>query len=170
MAPRLLPALALALLAACPHRGPAPRTGAGPEVALVLPALDGGEVDLHAYRGHVVAVQFFTTWSLDAQEDVAELRALRAAHPDLIVVGIGMDPDGYALIAPWRDAVGIDWMIGLPTPELAAGATPFGQVPVVPTVFLLDRQGRIAYRHDGPLPRGEIGRVAAGLEAGGRRP
>src|SRR5512133_1021926 len=120
MALRLLPALALAVLAACPHRGPAPRAGAGPAVHLVLPALDGGEVDLAAYRGHVVAVQFFTTWSLAAQEDLGELRALRAAHPDLILVGVGMDPDGYRLIAPWRDVVGVDWMIALPSPELAA--------------------------------------------------
>ena len=157
--------LLLALLGGCPPAGTGP--GAGRPVELVLPALDGGDVVFASYRGHPVVVQFFTTWSLASQADQDQLRAARAACPDAVLVGVGIDPDGYALIAPWRDAAGVDWMIGLPTPQLAEGATPFGRITVVPTTVVLDRHGQVAYRHEGPLPRGELVRVVRSLETRG---
>lgn len=172
---RILLGTVLAALAACPRGGgdagpPPPQQGAW--VSLVLPALDGGEIDLVAYRGHVLVVHFFTTWSVAASLDVAELRRTRAEVGEaLAVVGVGLDPEGYKFVAPWRDAEQVEWMVALPTPQLTSGHTVFGNVmAVVPSTVVVDRQGRIAWSRRGQLARGELAKVVRSLEAAPGRP
>ena len=167
-------ALAIATLVAAGcgpgARGAAALPARGPEAALALPGLDGGTVDLGAERGRLVVVHVFTTWSLAAQADVAELQRVRDRRPGrLALVGVGLDPDGAVLIAPWRDGAGVDYPIALPGP-IAAGETPFGAVRAVPVTFVLDRAGRLAWRHDGPLPHGLLEQVVRNLETEGGGP
>ena len=93
-------------------------------------------------------LHFFTTWSLAAQVDVAELRRARDAMPpgSTMIVGIGLDPDGPRLVRPWRKAVGADWPITLPSDELAAGQSGLGRIRVVPTTVVLDGGGGLHLR------------------------
>jgi hypothetical protein len=175
-APRVTALVLAAALLACPGRGTklgvrAPGDRGAP-IELVLPALDGGEIDLASHRGKVVVVHFFTTWSLASQIDIAELqRARAAASPDeVVVVGVGLDPNGYALIAPWRDATGADYVIALPTQEVRSGTSSFGAVVRVPMTVVLDRAGRPAWRHADGLPRGVLAEVVRSLVAEGARP
>lgn len=149
------------------RRGPVVRAD-GPVVRLVAPALDGGELDLAAWRGRIVVVHFFTTSSLAAALDLDELRAARAAAApgEIVLLGIGLDEAGYAFVAPWRDAERVDWHVALPTAELRAGRTAFGDVMrFVPSTFVLDRAGRIAWSRRGQLARGELVEVVRSLEA-----
>jgi peroxiredoxin len=142
-----------------------PKLVDGDWVTLTLPLLDGGELELATWRGEPVVVHFFTTSSLAAQVDFEELRAARRALPSLRLLGVGLDPAGYKLVAPFRDAAGIDWAVALPTEGVVAGRSPFGDVMgAVPSTFLLDRQGRIRWEHRGQLPRGSLERALRELE------
>jgi hypothetical protein len=128
----------------------------GRAAELVLPSLDGDDVDLASFRGRPLLVHFSTTGSLQAQLDVEELRRTRAARRDLVVVEVALDPTRPKMIAAWANASQIDWLILLPTPGLVAGESPFGPIQVTPTTYLIDRSGRIVWRHEGGLPRGAL--------------
>jgi hypothetical protein len=130
----------------------------GAHAHAVLPSLDGGDLDLASYRGQVVVLHFFTTWSLAAQVDLGELRRVREALApgSVVIVGVGLDPDGSRLLRPWRDAAQADWPIVLPSEEVMAGESGFGRIQVVPTTIVLDGGGQVVWRHEGGLPRDEL--------------
>jgi hypothetical protein len=160
-------ALGLVLLACGPgaRSAPAAPVAPGTPVTLVLPLVDGGDLDLTTLRGHWVALSFVATWSLDAGDDVAELRAARdtLGKDTLDVVSVALDPQGYKLVAPWRAANHIDWFVALSTPELRSGESAIGQaVAVVPTTVLLGPDGTVMASWRGPLPKGAIVRAVRG--------
>ncbi|HUH03889.1 MAG TPA: TlpA disulfide reductase family protein [Kofleriaceae bacterium] len=146
----------LSLLAACggSPRGPAvPRT----PVTLSVPALDGGLIELTRYRGKPVVLHFFTTWDTGSQSDVDQLRAV--ASPEVVVVGIALDRDGRRLVAPWRSATGVTYLIGLGGSELQTNLPPIRSVP---TTVVLDARGVVRQRFDRPLHPAELTRALAG--------
>jgi len=151
---RAAAALAFVAIAACGGRQPGTRA-AGPPVALVLPAVDGGEIDVAAYRGHVVVVHVFTTWSLAATGDVPQLRDADARE-DTIVIGIATDPEGSTVVVPWRKALGVQYLIALADAPFRAGDSALGRVAEVPITFVLDRRGVVARRIDRQLVDGEL--------------
>ena len=146
-------ALALALaaaMAACGGGG-----ASGPRVAMIISALDGGDLDLARYRGKVVVLHLFSTWDLGAQVDVPQLETA-AAREGVAVVGIALDPQGYALVAPWRKASKVTYQLALASDAIRDGESPLGAIDVVPTTVVLDHQGRISARVERPLTSGEL--------------
>lgn len=162
---QVLVALALVLaLTACGGAGRGAAAGGvhdGEVLDGAWPLATGGEIDLATLRGRVVVVHVFTTWSIASDEDVAELRAARALAPDeVVLVSLGLDPDGAALLLPWRDAVGCDWPVAMPTQDVLAGESALGDVmALVPRTAVLDRRGRVAWSHEGVLTPGALPRV-----------
>ncbi len=165
MVPRPQALLAVVVVGAAACGGtqrPAADPTLGNSVDLVLPSVDGGEVDLARYRGRPLVIHLTSTSSLDAQSDIDELRRARARRHDLALVEIVFDQGAAKLAAPWANASGIDWSVLLPTAEVRSGASPLGAVRVVPTTLLVDAGGRIAWKWPGALPRGKL---AAALES-----
>lgn len=150
--------LGLALTAlGCGPRALRPRSA---PLALTLPALDGGELELRDLRGQLVVLHVFTTWSVAAQLDVEQLVAADAL-PDVTVVGIALDGDGRPLVAPWRAAAEVRYLITLADDTVRAGRSVLGPLPEVPTTFVLDEEGRIVTRRDGQLQPDELRRLLA---------
>jgi hypothetical protein len=151
----------LALLAACSRGGPARPRPASEPLDDVWPLVNGENLELANMRGSVVVIHIFATWSLGAEADLDELRAAMNAHPHAVrLVSLGLDADGPALLLPWRDAVGADWTIAMPSAAVRAGQTPLGDVMAqVPRTVVLDGLGRIVWDHPGPLPAGLLVRV-----------
>jgi thiol-disulfide isomerase/thioredoxin len=153
-------ALALALLAgAC--GGAAPRAE---PVRLTLAALDGGEIDLGAYRGRVVVLHVFTSWSLAAQADVPQLDQVAADHPDdVAVIGVALDDDPrFDVLAAWRAGAGAHYLITVADDGIRSGQGPLGPVAMVPITIVLDRDGRRVARVERALTAGELPRLVAG--------
>ena len=147
---------ALFALAACgPRAAPA-----GPRlpIGLVLPAVDGGQIDVVEHRGKIVVLHVFTTWSLGATGDVDQLIPADQ-RDDTVVIGISLDLEGYQLINPWRRALGVKYLIAVADDQLRAGGSALGAVSSVPITIILDRRGRIARRIDRQLARGELARL-----------
>ncbi len=131
-----------------------------PPIALTLPALDGGDVDVASLRGHVVVLHVFTTWSVAAQLDVEQLVAVDAA-PDVEVVGIALDADGRPLVAPWRAAAEVHYLIALADDGARGGQSALGPLPEVPTTIVVDSEGRIRVKLERQLRPGELERLVA---------
>lgn len=157
---RLLAALVVAAALAAGCGGAQRPARLSPPVALALPALDGGELELTSLRGELVVLHAFTTWSVAAQLDVEQLAAADRAA-DVTVVGVALDPDGRTLVAPWRAAGGVRYLVVLADDRVRQGTSPLGKLPEVPITFVLDRDGRIVHRVDRQLAPGELERLLA---------
>ena len=122
--------------------------------ALKGPTLDGGQFGAGQLVGKIVLVDFWATWcppcrvSLPEYERLlAELRA--AGHGDafaLVAVNVDSDP---ALAQRQLQVQPLSY----PSISDPAGSLPAAfQLPAMPTAFLLDGAGRVAYMHSGYKP------------------
>jgi len=145
----------LALALACACGGTQGGSGMRAPVRLVLPAVDGGEIDVTAYRDKVAVLHVFTTWSLAATGDVPQLTAADDRE-DTVVVGIATDPEGSTVVVPWRKALGVRYLIAIADDGFRRGDTPLGRVTAVPATIVLDHGGAIARRIDRQLAPGEL--------------
>jgi peroxiredoxin len=128
--------------------GPALRPGtAAPD--LRLPSLAGGEVDLAAYRGRVVLLNFWATWCPPCVAEMPSLERLhRALGPEgLAVVTVSADDD----VAGLRDFVkrnGITLPVLLDPDGRVAGRA-YGTT-AYPETFVLDGSGILLQHYVGP--------------------
>ncbi len=161
----ILGVVAGALACGGPANPAAPgRVANGPLIALTLPVLDGGALDLTSLRGQVVVIHVFATWSLAAQGEVDALRAVDQG-PDVTVVGLALDPEGRVLVSPWRNASDVRYLVALADEDLRAGRGPLGPLPVVPITIVLDRAGRMHGRVDRQITPAELDAMIAAARA-----
>lgn len=143
-----------------------PKRPTGP-IDLRLDAIDGGAVDIRSYRGRPVVLHVFTTWSLAAQNDIPHvIEAHAALARDVVFVGLALDPDGHRLVAPWRDANQIAYLIATPAVELMSGSSSLGRIDSVPTTIVLAADGTIAHWFARPLKNDELLPLLRGMLAG----
>jgi hypothetical protein len=136
-------------------------------VHLLLPALDGGEINIAGYRGRVVVLHAFATWSMASQADVEQLSAAHEAHPeDVVIIGLALDPDGYRLVAPWRQTMRARYLIAVASDDVRGGRSPLGRIAEVPTTLILARDGAVARRISGPLRPGQLRQLLADFVGG----
>lgn len=116
----------------------------GKAVDLSFTALNGGEVNLSSMQGHVVALVFWSSESAPSLIWMKYFAAYAAGVPALDVVTVSLDRSRTDLETTLR-ALGITW----PTCFSGKGwedpaARRFG-INSLPTLWLIDRQGRLAF-------------------------
>jgi thiol-disulfide isomerase/thioredoxin len=124
-----------------------------PAPALVLPARDGGTVDLASLKGEVVMINFWATWCGPCRQEMPLLAQLHAKYEPLgfTLLGVNVEPDS---------AAAVDWLKGVPVsfPILfdkdSAVAGRFG-VEGMPSTVFVDRNGQVRYVHRGYKPGDE---------------
>ena len=113
-----------------------------------LSSVEGsGKVDLAAYRGKVVYLDFWASWCPPCRQAMPAIEKLRKEY----------SPDEFAVVA-----VNVDSSLKKAQKVLAktpvgyeSGSDPKGQLPkryqvkTMPTSYLLDRQGVVRYVHEG---------------------
>lgn len=115
----------------------------GELLAATVPLVDGDGLDLTSLRGRVVALELTATWAGRWPETFAFYSRLLQEHgPDrLAVVVVAMDAE-RATLSPEPGVRGRGFDLGWdPQGALAARL----QVAALPTVVVLDRQGRVAF-------------------------
>lgn len=117
--------------------------------ALTAVTLAGDSVALTDLRGEVVLVNVWATWCVPCRKEAPELQELHETYGDrgLRVVGVTVDNRGAETeIRRYIDDFGITYDIWWDPDGTAIAA--FGAVGV-PLSVLIDRQGRVAWRHLG---------------------
>jgi thiol-disulfide isomerase/thioredoxin len=164
---RLFATLAVIVaIAACDSRS-VPPDGSGPQdgtdesvtVQLLREPLDvepftltdlsGRQLSSADWKGKVVLVNFWATWCPPCLAEIPDLIALQNKYRDqLVVVGISEDEISQDLVKQFADERKINYPIAMTTPALQER---FTGIVALPTTFVLDRDGRIAYKRVGIL-------------------
>ncbi len=121
---------------------PLDRESAAPDFA--LPDVDGGMHRLSDYRGRVVIVNFWATWCPPCREEMPAMQRAWEVLQDedimMLAIDVGEDEDTiFAFTA--------DYPVTFPL-LLDRDSNVIQQWPVrgLPTTFIVDPQGRLAYR------------------------
>jgi len=120
---------------------PAPK---GP-ADLELPLRGGDRFSLAAHRGHPVLLTFWASWCGPCRAELPALTQWATTHPDVTVVSVNVDRS-QAPAERFLQSV----QFSLPV-AFDPDAKELGQYGVtsMPTMFLFDRSGAMAWQHSG---------------------
>jgi len=118
--------------------------------------LNGDSVSLKKYRGKIVLLDFWATWCAPCRLSIPELVELQKKYRDqgVVVLGISMDhpemfPDTYIL--EFKEAFKMNYTILRADQKVAMDY--FGtENMAIPTLFVVNREGRLADKIVGYVP------------------
>jgi len=152
-----------ALLSSCQSQP----TGRRPDWSLTLG--DGRKVSAADFDGKVLIVDFWATWCPPCRKEIPGFIQLQKEYADkgLVIVGFSMDKDPQTHDR-WIKEQGLNYLSIFADTEagrsiVEAFGKQVGEISALPTTLVLDRQGRIVYRHVGYGPPEEFEKVLAPL-------
>ena len=121
-----------------------------PQVALA--DSKGAPVDLSAYKGRVVLLDFWATWCEGCKEEIPWFMEFQSKYDKsgLTVVGASLDDDGWKSVKPYLRDHKINYRVVIGTFE---SAKQFGADKGMPIGVLIDRDGKIAEVHPGMVDK-----------------
>jgi thiol-disulfide isomerase/thioredoxin len=123
--------------------------------------VDGnGAVKMSDTHGKVVILNFWTTWCAYCQilePMLADVRKKFAGRDDVVSMTVNTDED-EGLVQPFLQGQKLDGTL-----VFADGVDQALHVASIPTIIVLDRSGKIAYRSQGFAPDGFVDAVAAAI-------
>jgi thiol:disulfide interchange protein DsbD len=141
--------------------------GAGTSLAPVLTVnlVDGGSLDLAQLRGKVVLIDFWATWCVPCISEIPTFNQLKKEYGEdgLEVVAISLDEEGASKVRPFlkEHPTSYTQVIG----DSAVASAFSVEDSSLPVAVVIDRQGRIRFRHTGVTSRqtfeGEIQQLLA---------
>lgn len=160
--------LALALLAGCGAEGPPRPPAVGDQVpAYGALTLASDSATLEDLRGKVVLLNVWATWCPPCREEIPVLQALHEEHSGegLHVVGVSVDAAGEGdAVRRFAENFGVTFDIWLDPQERVSSSF---RVTGVPTTLLIGRDGRLLWRHLGPVQaddRAMLAEIESALE------
>ena len=125
-----------------------------------LKSIEGENLRLSEYRGHVVLLSIFADWCGRCKQQLPELIALDRSYRDdgLQVLGVGLDRERDHLLSADRAS---DFPILHDGDKRIARLYDTGQLPMT---LLIDRHGEVRYVHQG-FSRADVEQYVTQLEA-----
>lgn len=114
-------------------------------IDLVLPlAATGQPYSFAEQRGEPLIVYFFATWCVPCQamETFVAEAAMEGREEGIAAVGVSLDREGARTVRPYVLASDFPFPVVLGGGGVAEGRSPFGRIPEIPLVLILDANGR----------------------------
>jgi hypothetical protein len=163
--------------AACTHERAPPEappradvraaTQRGPVVHFSFETLDGKTFSTESAAGRLTVVGFVTTYDFASQAEARHLSAVLRRHTPRVNVGLLVleQPDNRPLVDAFATTLGLPYPVAMADAATIAGQGPFAGLHHVPSVVILDKSGREAWRHVGLVEEHEIHAALRTLEA-----
>jgi thiol-disulfide isomerase/thioredoxin len=119
-----------------------------PAPAWKLKDVNGKVVSSDTFKGKVVVIDFWATWCPPCRAEMPGYTELQKKYgkKGLVIVGISLDEAGPAAVKSFIEKNKIGYPIVMADEEVVKA---FGGVEVLPTTFIIDREGKIRERKEG---------------------
>jgi len=133
---------------------------AAPDFA--LQDADGKTVKLSDFKGKVVLLDFWATWCGPCKIEIPWFIEFQRKYKDrgFSVLGVSMDEGGWQVVKPFVEDFKMNYPVVIGDDATAAA---FDGVDVLPTTFIIDKQGRIVAKHMGLVSKDEMEKVIEDL-------
>jgi thiol-disulfide isomerase/thioredoxin len=117
---------------------------------LMLKTLQGRTINLSAYRGRVVLLNFWATWCPPCRAEMPDLIKMQREYRGrgLQVIGVTYPPEEIGEVRQFVRKLKVNYPIALGTKETKAL---FSQSETLPLTIVIDREGNIRERIEGIL-------------------
>lgn len=118
-----------------------------PAPAWKLKDLEGKKVSLEDFKGKIVVLNFWATWCPPCVKEVPDFIALQKQYgaDGVAFVGVAVDDDKKDL-KKFIEKEGVNYPILISTDKVLKD---YGDVGMIPTTFVIDREGKITAKHAG---------------------
>lgn len=173
---RRLALCALLAIAACGGPASPPATPAaapsGAPLRYAFEAIDGSPISTEALLNRITVIGFFTTYDVPSQVEARFLASLVKRHaPRLNAAALMLESaENRPLVDAFAVSMGLPYPVAMADAETIAGEGPFAGLHHVPSVVILDRSGREAYRHVGFIDEAALEAAVRKVEASSPAP
>lgn len=146
---------------------PAVTEAAGAPLVFSFPEVRGkADVTGESLRGRISIVGFVTTYDLPSQAQVRYLNQLAREHvPRLNVALLVLEPpENREIAAAFADMLGLKYPVAMADAATIRGEGPFAGLHHVPSLVILDREGRERYRYLGMLDAAKLEQAVVDVE------
>lgn len=125
-----------------------------PAPDFTLKDANGTSVKLSDYRGKVVLLNFWATWCGPCAMEIPWFEEFEQQYKaqGFEVLGVSMDEDGWKAIKPYLAEHKVNYRVLLGDDSVTQL---YGGVESLPTSFMIDRTGKVAYVHVGLAGKNE---------------
>ncbi len=154
----IISVLIIIWVSACRPNGETPAemdvSGEGYENDFTLLSLEQKEVSLSDYEGKLVILNFWATWCPPCREEIPDFIEVYSQYMDRGVKFLGVSNEPRDTLASFAEEYGINY------PILMDGSLdtimPDWGIRVIPTTFILGKNGQILERHEGILTEEQL--------------
>ena len=107
--------------------------------------LQGNTLNLAAYKGKVLIINFWATWCPPCRREIPDFIAAYKELKDegLEIIGLSVDEKTVPELTDWTRKIGVNYPIALATPEIIKAYEPGDYIP---STIIIDRKGMIRFR------------------------
>lgn len=115
--------------------------------------LEGRPVTLLEHKGKVVLVDFWATWCPPCRQEIPHFNALYSDYRShgFEIIGISLDEGGPEVVRDFAKEYRVLYPLVMGNRQVTQA---YGGIRGLPTTFLIDKQGRIAYKYAGYQDKG----------------
>lgn len=124
--------------------------------------LDGNAIDLNAYKGKVVVLNFWATWCPPCRKEIPDFNALQQQYGDKGLQFIGVALDEEEKVKKWATANTIAYPTVIADDNIKKA---YGEMSAIPVTILIDRQGNIRTKYIGMRQKAIVESMIAPLLA-----
>ena len=132
--------------------------------------LDGKPLTSASLRGRITVLAFLTTYDFPSQAEARFLSSIARRHtPRLNAAALILEAaENRPLAEAFTAALGLPYPVALADAATIAGEGAFAGLHHVPSVVILDREGREAYRHVGLIEEPALEQAIRAVEVSTR--
>lgn len=120
-----------------------------------LTDVEGNQFSLSSYNGRVVILSFVKTRCSSCRVEIAQLKPVYDKYQSSIVIlSVSIDPtyDTNQQLLQFMSETGITWTVARGTEKIKSDFN----VPLSPTIIIIDKSGYIQFRRDGEATTEEL--------------
>ena len=121
-----------------------------PAAAFEMTDTQGKVHKLAAYHGKYVVLNFWATWCVPCIQEIPEIAAFSAAHPEVVVIGVATDADDAAKVKQFAAKIGHRYALVLADDAVEKQ---LGTQKALPATRIYDPQGKVVYDRVGRVTR-----------------